>query len=500
MRVKVPFAVYFLTLQQENNLKGTKHFWKGFKMYNILVFGLKEDRGKLSEDFSDLHCKFFCVDSTADFYSTAFSRIFDVWIIESTHPDFSEVTLSELTATHNTPHIFLYGDAGQDGSLKRVSKLGKVNIVEKGDIKRCVELFSQLMGDTREQNREKYLAGYIQAQPGREAIVTKSPLMEQLLDLLKDIAPTESPILLQGETGTGKELLANIFHNESRRRSGPFMAVNCGALPDSLLESELFGYEKGAFTGATTRRKGKIEYAAAGTLFLDEIESMSPAMQVRLLRVLQEKSLQRLGGNSEIATDFRLIGATNTDPLELLNSGRLRSDLYYRLSVFQIHIPPLRDRIEDIPLLTQHFINKKKKDGRGYVKGVDRQAMKILLSVPWFGNIRELQNVIERAVMLADSEIITTNLIHIPSMPMAVSGLPGAEITEHAFSPGTTLKSYKNLLSQAAERKYLVELLEYTEGRIGESAQLAGLTPRALYNKMKIYGLKKEGFRKSEDL
>jgi len=134
------------------------------------------------------------------------------------------------------------------------------------------------------------------------------------------------------------------------------------------------------------------------------------------------------------------------------------------------------------------------------VKGVDRQAMKILLSVPWFGNIRELQNVIERAVMLADSEIITTNLIHIPSMPMAVSGLPGAEITEHAFSPGTTLKSYKNLLSQAAERKYLVELLEYTEGRIGESAQLAGLTPRALYNKMKIYGLKKEGFRKSEDL
>lgn len=468
-------------------------------MYNILVFGLGEERAQLSEEFSSLQCRFLYVDSAAEFYSTAFSRIFDVWIIESDHPHFSEVSLSELAATQNTPPIFLYGIADQDEPLKDLCKPTKITGVSQGDLGRCAGLFSQLMRDTREQNREKYLAGYIQDLPGREAIVTKSPLIEQLLDLVKDIAPTDSPILLQGETGTGKELLANILHNESRRRSGPFMAVNCGALPDSLLESELFGYEKGAFTGATARRTGKIEHAAGGTLFLDEIESMSAAMQVRLLRVLQEKSLQRLGNNIEISTDFRLIGATNTDPLELLNSGRLRSDLYYRLSVFHIHIPPLRDRIEDIPLLTQHFINKKKKDGRDYVKGVNRQAMKTLLSVPWFGNIRELQNVIERAVMLADSDIITADLIHIPSIPMAASGLAAGEIMEHAFSPGTTLKSYKNLLSQAAERKYLVELLEYTEGSIGESAQLAGLTPRALYNKMKIYGLKKENFRKSEE-
>lgn len=468
-------------------------------MYNILFFGLKEDRLNVCEHFSSLPCKFLSVDSATDFYSTAFSRIFDVWIIESTHPDFSEIALSELTSSYNTPHIFLCGEDESNSRVEAFTQISKVNLIAKGDIGRHVDLFSQLMRDIREQNREKYLAGYIQAQPGREAIVTRSPLMEKLLDLVKDIAPTESPILLQGETGTGKELLANIFHNESRRRSGPFMAVNCGALPDSLLESELFGYEKGAFTGAVNRRIGKIEHAAGGTLFLDEIESMSPAMQVRLLRVLQEKSLQRLGGNSEVSTDFRLIGATNTPPHELLNSGRLRSDLYYRLSVFQIHIPPLRDRIEDIPLLAQHFINKKKKDGRDYVSGIDKQAMKILLSVPWFGNIRELQNVIERAVMLADSPIIGSDLIHIPSTPMAAANLSGTETVEHAFSPGTTLKSYKNLLSQAAERKYLVELLEYTGGRIGESAQLAGLTPRALYNKMKICGLKKEDFRKSEE-
>lgn len=301
--------------------------------------------------------QFLYVDSAADFYSTALSRIFDAWIIEFTHPDFSELALSELTATHSTLLIFICGASEQNDTLSSLSQFRKVQFIPKKNIDRCVGIFSELMDETQRQNREKYLAGYIQAQPGREAIVTNSALMEQLIDLIKDIAPTESPILLLGETGTGKELLANIFHNESRRWSGPFMAVNCGALPDSLLESELFGYEKGAFTGATGRRIGKIEHTAGGTLFLDEIESMSPAMQVKLLRVLQEKSLQRLGGNSEVSTDFRLIVATNTDLLELLNSGRLRPDLYYRLSVFQIHIPPLRDRIEDIPLLTQHFIN-----------------------------------------------------------------------------------------------------------------------------------------------
>ena len=474
------------------------HFFGHGTMYNILIFGLEEEREQLIADFSSLPCRFLRVNSSAEFYATAFSRLFDVWIIEYGHPEFSEISLNELTTTRNTPHIFLYGNTGDSPPDVISSRSRKVNVFAKSDLGQCAEFFSKLMRDIHEKNRERYLAGYIQPQPGREAIVTKSPLMEQLIDLIKDIAPTESPVLLQGETGTGKELIANIFHNESRRRSGPFMAVNCGALPDSLLESELFGYEKGAFTGATSPRIGKIEHAAGGTLFLDEIESMSPAMQVRLLRVLQEKSLQRLGGNMEVSTDFRVIGATSIDPLELLNSGRLRSDLYYRLSVFQVHLPPLRDRIEDIPLLTQHFINKKKKDGRDYIKGLDRQAKKILLSVPWFGNIRELQNVIERAVMLADSEIISADLIRIPSLPLAAAHLPDAAMSEHAFRPGTTLRSYKSYLSQAAERKYLVELLDYTDGHIGESAQFAGLTPRALYNKMKSYGLKKEDFRKSE--
>ena len=236
------------------------------------------------------------------------------------------------------------------------------------------------MHNKKEQNREKYLAGVVNPQPGLETIISKSPLMEDLVDLVKDVAPTEAPVMLIGETGTGKELFANIFHNESRRRSGPFMAVNCGALPDNLLESELFGYERGAFTGATDKRIGKIESAAGGTLFLDEVEAMSHAMQVRLLRVLQERTFQRLGSSKDVTADFRVIAATNTDPTELINAGTLRSDLYYRLSVFQVHIPPLRDRTEDIPLLVQHFINRKKKNGREFVKGLDNSRTDINLT------------------------------------------------------------------------------------------------------------------------
>lgn len=464
-------------------------------MYNILIFGFDNNFNSIQDEFSQISCRLLHIHSVTEFYSTAFSRIFDAWFIDGQHEEIEELALSELAVTHNTPHIFLYNPRNTSFYEKLKEK---ITIIAKGAISEGVNSFSDRVNNRHEQNRERYLAGYTQPQPGIEAIITKSPLMQDLLDLVKDVAPTDSPIFIHGETGTGKELLANIFHNESRRRSGPFMAVNCGALPDSLLESELFGYEKGAFTGAGSQRIGKIEHASGGTLFLDEIESMSPAMQVRLLRVLQEKSLQRLGGNTEINADFRVIGATNTPPLELLNSGQLRSDLYYRLSVFQIHIPPLRDRIEDIPLLVQHFINKKKKGGREYIKGLDSQAMKILVSVPWFGNIRELQNVIERAVMLANSEIIPADLIHIPSMPLSEGTTDGGKMSDNAFRPGTTLKSYKNLLQQTAERKYLIEVLEYTDGRIGDSAMFAGLTPRALYNKMKIHGLKKEDFRKSE--
>ncbi|MEE4242633.1 MAG: sigma-54 dependent transcriptional regulator [Desulfopila sp.] len=464
-------------------------------MYNILVFGLQNHLEDLRRSYSSLPVKILTADSAAQFYTTAFSRVYDLWIIDCNHVDFPDLSLADLFTSQKLPFIIVNEpEIFQRLSQKRENSL-LLNLSTEKIITDSAAVFLEKMNNRSAQNFEKYLAGIFSDRPGIDSIITKSPLMYKLVDLIKDIAPTESAILLNGETGTGKEMIANILHNESKRKSGPFMAVNCGALPDSLLESELFGFEKGAFTGAGAKRKGKIESASGGTLFLDEIESMSEAMQVRLLRVLQERSFQRLGGTQEIGVDFRLITATNTHPDELLSSGKLRSDLYYRLSVFPIHIPPLRNRMEDIPLLTRHFVNKKKKDGRDYVKGVDSTVMKILLSAPWFGNIRELQNVIERAVMLADSDLIHAELIQIPSLPTQERSYTVVE--EQAFRPGTTLKTYKTVLEQSAERKYLVELLDYTGGRIGESAQLAGLTPRALYNKMKIYGLKKENFKKT---
>lgn len=464
-------------------------------MYNILIFGQKDILEDVRKRFDPSTCRILEIGAATEFYSIAFSRVFDVWIFDASHPQLAELGIKELVSTGDVPPLLVMSANEAD---EKCNWPGKSSILSRKDVDGCFSLFLRLMHNKREQNKERYLAGVINQQPGLEAIVSKSPLMEQLIDLVKDVAPVDSPVFLVGETGTGKELIANVFHNESRRKAGPFMAVNCGALPDTLLESELFGYEKGAFTGAVGRRIGKIEHAAGGTLFLDEVEAMSPSMQVRLLRVLQERTLQRLGGNAEVNTDFRVIAATNADPLELIRSGILRSDLYYRLSVFQVNVPPLRDRVEDIPMLVQHFVNKKKKNGREYVKGVDAQAMNVLLSVPWFGNVRELQNVIERAVMLATSSTISADLIQILGMPISDSSSDVTNLTDNAFRPGTTLKSYKILLSQSAERKYLVELLSYVNGRIGEAAQLAGLTPRALYNKMKIHGLKKEDFKKSE--
>lgn len=467
-------------------------------MHTILVFGCRKHSSQIRKSFSSQSSKILFVTSLAEFKSAAFSRVFDLWIINGRpHDPAADPSLLELISGKQSPLIFLVGsDAEQwHGAAELNTKTMVIN--PHVEVESWAQAFYDIDTTTQAENRLRYLAGVLDAEPGIEAIVTDSPLMRQLKDLVKDIAPTESALLIYGETGTGKELLASILHNESRRKNGPFMAVNCGALPDTLLESELFGYEKGAFTGATNRRIGKIEHATNGTLFLDEIEAMSGAMQVRLLRVLQEKSLQRLGSNLEIDTNFRLIAATNADPGTLLTSDSFRSDLYYRIAVFPLYIPPLRKRKEDIPLLASHIVNKKKRDGRSYVQGIETRAMNMLLSAPWSGNIRELQNVIERAVMLADNKMITSDLIDIPENTTQAAVTAEGRPKGQAFNPGTTLREYKSKQTESAERLYLEELLHHTRGRINEAAQLAGLTPRAIYDKMKAYGLRKEDFKLS---
>lgn len=258
-------------------------------------------------------------------------------------------------------------------------------------------------------------------------IIGKSPAMEKVFYVVEKIAPSRSTVLITGESGTGKELIAKAIHYQSLRRDKPFVSVNCGALPETLLESELFGHERGAFTGAIQQRKGRFELAHEGTLFLDEISEIPLHLQVKLLRVLQEMEFERVGGTQTIRVDVRIIAATNRDLKKEVELGRFRSDLFYRLNVVNIHLPPLRERVEDIPLLVTHFLDKySKESGRETSLTVDKETMKCLMEYRWPGNVRELENVIERAVLLSRGDTIT-----LADLPLEVRQISGNLITNN---------------------------------------------------------------------
>jgi len=243
-----------------------------------------------------------------------------------------------------------------------------------------------------------------------EGIVGASPALQEILDLVRTVAPTDSTVLIEGETGTGKELIAHAVHAQSRRRHCPFMRLNCAAIPAGLLESELFGHEKGAFTGALARKIGRFEAANGGTLFLDEIGDIPLELQAKLLRVLQEGEFERLGSTQTIRVNVRLVAATNADLSKLVSEKRFRSDLYYRLNVFPVSVPPLRERVEDIPLLVEHFVAKYAKRMQKRIETIPSKVMEALIVHPWPGNIRELQNFIERSVILTAGTILCAPL------------------------------------------------------------------------------------------
>src|SRR5688572_4877345 len=302
-------------------------------------------------------------------------------------------------------------------------------------------------------------------------IIGNSKGIRGVYRVIEQAAPTNASVLISGESGTGKELVAQTIHELSPRQSFPFVAINCAAIPETLLESEIFGHEKGAFTGAHDRRTGVFELAHRGTLFLDEIAEMQPATQVKLLRVLQERTFRRLGGRQEQSVDVRVIAATNVDPLEASRNGKLREDLFYRLNVFNIDLPPLRDRRDDIPLLVQTFLNEFNRSNNKAVRGVDQDAMYLLEHYPWPGNIRELRNVIERATILADGEFIEVK--HLP--PTLVS--KGEEsLPTLTIAPGTTVDE--------AERRLILLTLEHCRNNKTRAAEVLGISLKTLHNKL----------------
>ena len=302
-------------------------------------------------------------------------------------------------------------------------------------------------------------------------MIGNSPQMRKVYQTIEQAAPTQASVLIWGESGTGKELVAQTIHQLSPRAQMPFVPINCAAIPETLLESEIFGHEKGAFTGASERREGCFELADRGTLFLDEIAEMTPATQVKLLRVLQERKFRRLGGRNEQTVDVRVIAATNVNPADAVKNTKLREDLYYRLNVFAIELPTLRQRKDDLSLLVQSFLTEFNERNNKSVSAIDPAAMRILEQYNWPGNVREVRNVVERAVILANGEFIEPK--HLPPL---VTDSPDVVKPVVALEPGTTVEE--------AERRLILMTLEHTRDNKTRAAEILGISLKTLHNKL----------------
>ena len=312
--------------------------------------------------------------------------------------------------------------------------------------------------------------------------------MHRVFEIIRMVAPTDSTVVVEGETGTGKELVASAIHDHSLRREGAYVTINCGALPEMLLESELFGYERGAFTGADQARAGKIELADGGTLFLDEIENMPLSMQAKLLLVLNNKKVQRLGSSRWLHVDMRVIAASNVPLKELLTQGKMRSDFYYRIHVIPIRLSPLRQRLEDLALLAQDFLRDHPLALRKKVKAISPKAMDLLMRYSWPGNIRELQNVLEKAVVLAKSGVLDVADLDLDLVRTSSQ----VNFNDTDISPALPFAEW----IRRQEREYLIQMLKKSGGRINLTAKSCGLDLRTLHRKMRLHGLDKKTFYK----
>ncbi len=332
---------------------------------------------------------------------------------------------------------------------------------------------------TRLKAENKNLKDKLGADFDLRNIIGKSPKMKAMVDMLAMIAPSEATVLINGESGTGKELVAKSIHYNSLRKQHPLVAVNCAALTDTLLESELFGHEKGSFTGADKRREGRFMQAHEGTLFLDEIGETSPAMQAKLLRAIQEREIQRVGGEETLKVDVRILAATNRDLASQVAQGRFREDLYYRLNVVSLEVPPLRARGDDIPLLAQHFIAKFAEKNRKQIKGLSPLAMDMLIKYDWPGNVRELENTMERAVILLTGEHITEK-----DLPSTITEPYCTQNNVNQQPPPAAI----NRPLEEIAKEAILGTLQATGGNKSETARRLGISRKTLHNKLKEYG------------
>jgi len=349
--------------------------------------------------------------------------------------------------------------------------------------------------DVESENRQ--LREELDSRFGLESIIGASPLMQDLFDVIRQAAPSQATVLIQGESGTGKELVAHAVHRLSTRSKGPFVAVHCAALSDNLLESELFGHEKGAFTGAVARRKGRFESADGGTLFLDEISEIAPAVQVKLLRVLEERCFERVGGSDSVEVDIRLVTATNRDLRAWVSEGRFREDLFFRLDVVNITLPPLRERLDDLPLLCAHFIDEFASRNGKSITGISADAVDLLAGYRWPGNIRELRNTLEKMVVLARGDRL--GLRDVPlNIRQAVRGSESITATPRPLRSAVASSGVGHSLADT-EKAMILQAIEQQGGNRTKAAEVLGISRRTLHRKLRQYGQDNAGSRNREE-
>jgi two-component system, NtrC family, response regulator AtoC len=384
--------------------------------------------------------------------------------------------------------IVTTGHGSIDEAVKAI-RLGAYDFLTKPiDVDNLRLVVQRALRERALQDEVAFLRGQLHNRYAFHSILSKNPHMHAVFELISNVAQSNSTVLIEGETGTGKELVARAIHEGSQRKAGPLVAINCAALPETLLESELFGHEKGAFTGAVGQRRGRFELADGGTLFLDEVGDVPAAMQAKLLRVLQERRFERVGGAESIETDVRVIAATNRPLQRLVEQGTFREDLFYRLNVVKIDLPPLKDRPEDVPLLAAHFAEKYASPPNA-AKSIDPEAMEVLLNYSWPGNIRELENAIERACVTSRDQVI-----HRENLPPDIVTPPSPK-QPYQINLDRPLPDLLRDAVAAIEEQYIRKALSKAHGNVGRCAEICGLSRRSMTAKIAEYHLDKSAFK-----
>ena len=424
--------------------------------------------------------------SEADDGSTAVEKIkdtaFDLVLMDVRMVKVSGLEALETIKAVNPaiPVIIMTAYSSVETAVKALKQGAHDYLTKPLDFDKLRLTIDRAMEHTRLKEENRLLRETLGQQFDNQNIIGKSPAMLKLLETVSQVAPSEATVLISGESGTGKELIAGAIHFNSLRKDGPFVKINCAAITETLLESELFGHEKGAFTGADRRKEGRFRQAHGGTLLLDEVSEMSLMMQVKLLRALQEREFNRVGGEATIQVDVRVIAATNKDLMELINDGAFREDLYYRLNVIELEVPPLSHRKEDIPLLAQHFLETFVAKNRKEIKGFTPKAMDNLIRYDWPGNVRELMNAVERGVVLARTDYL--------------------DVTDFSFMQNSMLQTDQDSADSAAlsvkgdvpleeiEKAAILSTLQAAGGNKSEAARRLGITRKTLHKKLKAYG------------